>query len=217
MQIETILFDLDDTLYPSSSGIWSLIRERIDKFMVEKLNYLEHEVPSTREKLFIEFGTTLRGLESVHHIDPIEYLKFVHDIPINDYIAPNPKLNELLEMLPQKKVIFTNGDRWHAKRVTDALNITKYFEETVDIIDVSPYCKPMIESFGIAFQKLGITDLSKILLVDDNIRNVEAANNLGLKSILVSEDHQSFDPAIHRIKKIEDLDTIFPFLQIRMV
>ncbi len=216
MQIETILFDLDDTLYPGSSGIWSLIRERIDRFMVEKLNYKEQDVPSTREKLFGEFGTTLRGLESVHHIDPVDYLRFVHDIPINDFLVPNPKLNELLEMLPQQKVIFTNGDRWHAKRVTDALNITRYFERTVDIIDVTPYCKPMVEAFRLALQKLNITDPTKILLVDDNIRNIEAANNLGLKSVLVSEDGQRLDPKILQIRKIEDLESVFPFLPIKV-
>lgn len=210
MEIEIILFDLDDTLYPGSSGMWTLIRERIDAFMIEKLHYEKSEVHKTRQKLFNEFGTTLRGLESVHHIDPIEYLKFVHDIPLNDYLSPNLKLNRILEILPQKKVIFTNGDRWHALRVTDALDITRHFEETVDIIDVAPYCKPMEEAFELAFQKLEIFDPSKALLIDDNIRNIKTALKLGMKSILISDDGNTFDPDILRIKTIEDLGSIFP-------
>lgn len=214
MNIDTIIFDLDDTLYPSSSGIWALIRARIDKFMIEKLNYAEHEVPTTREKFFKEFGTTLRGLESVHHIDPVEYLKFVHEIPLNKHLFPNTQLQEILHKIPLKKVIFTNGDRWHSKRVTDRLNISHFFEETVDILDVSPYCKPMDEAFNLAFQKLGITNPNNALLIDDNIRNIQAAKRLGLNTILVSENGHNGDQDLIKIRRIEDLESVFQILDI---
>ncbi|HSM26070.1 MAG TPA: hypothetical protein VK856_14495, partial [Anaerolineaceae bacterium] len=87
--IETIIFDLDDTLYPSSAGIWSLIRERIDTFMIDRLGYDEKDVPVIRENFFQTYGTTLRGLESVHHIDANDYLEFVHNIPLVQYLNPN--------------------------------------------------------------------------------------------------------------------------------
>lgn len=207
--IETIIFDLDDTLYPSSSGIWSLIRERIDSFMINRLGYDEKEVPATREKFFRTYGTTLRGLETVHHIDPVEYLKFVHNIPLDRYLIPNHKLISVLEGIPQRKVIFTNGDRWHAKRVLDALTISKFFDEIVDILDISPYCKPMEEAFSIALEKFKIGDYNQTLLVDDNIRNIETAKKLGLKTVLVSENDHHIDLDILKIKKIEDIQLVF--------
>lgn len=209
MEIETIIFDLDDTLYPSSSGIWALIRARIDKFMIEKLDYTEENVPKAREKFFLEYGTTLRGLESVHHIDSIEYLKFVHEIPLDQFLYPNEHLQKILKNLSQRKVIFTNGDRWHSKRVTDALRISQYFDEVIDILDVSPYCKPMKQAFDIALKKLEITETKTALLIDDNLRNIQAAKKLGMKAIYVTENGHNVDKDIIKIKKIEELDQVF--------
>lgn len=210
MDVDLLLFDLDDTLYPSSSGIWSLIRERIDLFMISKLGYTRENVLSARENFFREFGTTLRGLESVHHIDPIEYLKFVHDIPINEYLLPNLQLDIMLSNIPQKKVIFTNSDRWHSKRVTDALMISDHFNEIIDIQDVSPYCKPMIESFHIAMEKLNVSNSQNILLIDDNLRNVQMAEKLGLQAVWVTENGDFQKNEIKLIRKVEDLLNIYP-------
>lgn len=210
MTVDLLIFDLDDTLYPSSSGIWSLIRERIDLFMISKLGYTHENVHSARENFFREFGTTLRGLESVHHIDSMEYLKFVHDIPIHEYLFPNSQLNSMLSNIHQKKVIFTNGDRWHSRRVTDALMISSHFDEIIDILDVSPYCKPMIESFQIMLKQLNVSDAQNILLLDDNIRNIQMAEKLGMQTVWVTENNhfQNYDGK--QIKKIEDLINNYP-------
>ncbi|MBE0684600.1 MAG: pyrimidine 5'-nucleotidase [Anaerolineaceae bacterium] len=208
--MDLLIFDLDDTLYPSSSGIWSLIRERIDLFMISKLGYSYENVHSARENFFREFGTTLRGLESVHNIDSIEYLKFVHDIPIFEYLFPNLPLDTMLANIPQRKVIFTNGDRWHTKRVTDALRISDHFDEIIDILDVSPFCKPMAESFQIAMEKLKISITQNTLLIDDNLRNVQMAGKLGLQTVWVTENSYSQKNELNQITKIEDLLSIYP-------
>ncbi len=210
MAVDLLIFDLDDTLYPSSSGIWTLIRERIDLFMISKLGYTQENVFSARENFFREFGTTLRGLESVHHIDPIEYLKFVHDISIDEYLSPNLQLERMLTKIQQRKVIFTNGDRWHARRVTDALRISHLIDEIIDIMDVSPYCKPMIESFHKAMEKLNESNSQNILLIDDNLRNVQMAEKLGMQTVWVTENGYIQKNETKQIKKIEDLLNIYP-------
>ena len=217
MKTRIILFDLDDTIYPKSSGVWSMIRERIDIFMINKLGYDQSEVKATREKFFKQYGTTLRGLESVHKIDPIEYLKFVHQIPLSEKIGPNNSLKNMLEKLPQQKVIFTNSDRWHAKRVTDILGITSQFEDVIDILDISPYCKPMSEAFQIALGKLGNPHPHEILMIDDNIRNIEMADNLGFKTIWVNDQSESDNGKIIALDKLEDLLNKYPELGYKVV
>jgi putative hydrolase of the HAD superfamily len=210
METRIILFDLDDTIYPKSSGIWSMIRERIDTFMIDNLGYDQNNVHSTRENFFKHYGTTLRGLESVHQIDPVEYLKFVHQIPLSEKIGPNSHLSTMLRKLPQKKVIFTNGDRWHAKRVTDLLEITDQFEMVIDILDISPYCKPMSEAFRITFDKLGNPQPQEILMIDDNIRNIQMADSLGMKTIWVNDQQDIDSEFIKRVDKLEDLLVKYP-------
>lgn len=186
MQLDTVIFDLDDTIYPASSGLWALIRERIDLFMTDKLNYQPEEVGHFREKFFREYGTTLRGLQITNNIDPIDYLKFVHQVPVNTLIPKNPELKEILNQIPLRKVIFTNSDRWHAKRVLEWLEITDCFDEIVDVLDVMPYCKPMKEAFNIALKKININDPTTCIMVEDSQRNLLVAKELGMVPIHVS-------------------------------
>jgi putative hydrolase of the HAD superfamily len=184
MTITTLLFDLDDTLYSPSSGIWELIGNRIELFIHNKLDYPIEEVHSLRQKLFREYGTTMRGLIELHQIDAEDYLKFVHDVPIEDLIHPDPELFELLSSLPQNKVIFTNADERHAKRVLHALGLEEIFQRIIDIHSVAPYCKPQPKAYQIALKCLDNISASSCLVIDDSPKNLETAQTLGFHTVL---------------------------------
>ncbi len=91
--IDTIFFDLDDTLYPNANGLWRAIRMRIGLYMKERLNLPEGDIPGLRRFYFEKYGTTLRGLQIHKHIDPLDYLAYVHDLPLQDYLSPAPQLH----------------------------------------------------------------------------------------------------------------------------
>src|SRR3972149_5346046 len=74
MPITTILFDLDDTLYPASSGVWKLIKDRMNIFMHEELGIPWDQIPLLRERYFREYGTTLRGLQTHYHVDVTSFV-----------------------------------------------------------------------------------------------------------------------------------------------
>src|SRR5688572_6973279 len=80
MRFTTIFFDLDDTLYPSSAGLWKNIKERIGIYMYERMHIPQEEVPTLREKYLLEYGTTMRGLQAHHKIDTEDFLAYVHDL-----------------------------------------------------------------------------------------------------------------------------------------
>lgn len=211
MNITTLIFDLDDTLYPTTTGIWSLIRDRIESFMINKLNYSPQNVSEIRSNLFLEYGTTLRGLQSLHNIDTEDYLKFVHDIPVSKLLAPNNKLREILDSYPQRKVIFTNADRWHADRILKALEVRDSFDLIIDILDVTPFCKPMSEAYEIAMHKLDLDDPSSCLMIDDNLKNINAAKIFGMETLWVSKNNsKEFSLNIPQIPIIERISTIYP-------
>ena len=65
-----ILFDLDETLYPSQSGLMAAISGLMSQYMVERLGMPPTEVPALREHYYRTYGTTLRGLQIHHGIDP---------------------------------------------------------------------------------------------------------------------------------------------------
>lgn len=187
MRFTTIFFDLDDTLYPSNTGLWHAIKERMNTYMRERMGFPEDQIAHIREKYFLQYGTTLRGLQAHHEIDTQDYLAFVHDLPLKDYLTPNPTLRSVIASLPTRNLIFTNADIHHAERVLTVLELRDLFEFIVDVNAISPYCKPMPESFQIAMKLAGETDPSKCVMIDDIHRTTRAAKEAGLFSILYNE------------------------------
>ena len=185
MAFKTLFIDLDDTLYPPSTGIGGAIGDRIDLYMVEKLKLPPEQVPELRRRLFRTYGTTLRGLEITLHIDPVDYLDFVHDVPVAQILQPDEKLHEVLSSLPQRKVILTNADQKHALRVLTALQITDCFDQIINILDISPYCKPQPDAFESALRLAGECNAGQCVLVDDGLQNLAAAHMLGFHAIRV--------------------------------
>ena len=84
MTITTIFFDLDDTLYPSNSGLWQQIKDRIGLYMLEKLHIPAGQVQTLRRQYFEQYGTTLRGLQANYPFEMLDYLAYVHDVPLAD-------------------------------------------------------------------------------------------------------------------------------------
>lgn len=184
MRFTTLLFDLDDTLYPSSTGLWHAIKDRMNVFMRERLGIPEKDIPILREQYFKMYGTTLRGLQERHHVNKDDFLAFVHDLPLKDYLTPDPVVREVIAALPTRNLIFTNADVNHARRVLTTLQLDDLFETVVDVNAVAPYCKPMPESFAIAMDLADEPDPRKCVMIDDLPRTTRAALNVGMASLL---------------------------------
>jgi pyrimidine 5'-nucleotidase len=193
MRFTTFFFDLDDTLYPNSTGLWKAIKERMNLYMRDRMGIPEDKVPILREQYFKMYGTTLRGLQARHNVDVEDYLAFVHDLPLKDYLTPNPLQREILASLPGRKLIFTNADVNHARRVLAMLNLDDLFEIIVDVNAVAPYCKPMPESFAIAQELADEPDPRKCVVIDDLPRTTRAALDVGMASILYGIDEPTPD------------------------
>ena len=193
MRFTTLFFDLDDTLYPSSTGLWPAIKDRMNLYMIERLGIPKDEVPFLREQYFKMYGTTLRGLEERHTVDRADFMAFVHDLPLQSYLAPRPIVREVIASLPTRNLIFTNADVSHARRVLTVLELEDLFETVVDVNAVSPYCKPMPESFAIAMDLADEPDPRKCVMIDDLPRTTRAALNVGMASLLYGCDKPTED------------------------
>ena len=188
MVFTTLFFDLDETLYPKGSGLWEAIRERMAGYMVQRLDLPIEEVEILRRKYFEQYGTTLRGLQKHHQVDTNEYLAYVHDLPLGNYLQPAPGLRELLTSLPQRKWIFTNADAAHARRVLATLGLSGCFEGIADIRSLDFACKPELEAYHKAMDRAGELDPSRCVLLDDSPRNLAPALALGFTTVLVGAD-----------------------------
>jgi pyrimidine 5'-nucleotidase len=211
MNFSTIFFDLDDTLYPSSTGLWGLLRERMVRYMWERMDIPQEQVLSLRREYFEKYGTTLRGLQMHHHLDVDDYLAYVHDVPLQEYLKPDPRLRQMLLSLPQHKWIFTNADFQHSQRVLTALDLEGCFEGIIDIRRNEWICKPDDEAYRRAMAIAGETFPVRCLMLDDSTRNLEPAHRLGIFTVLVGSDRS--DPAADlSISSLLDLRQALPGL-----
>jgi pyrimidine 5'-nucleotidase len=197
MRFTTIFFDLDDTLYPSHAGLWNAIKERMNDYMRERLQIPEKDVQPLREKYYLQYGTTTRGLQKHHNIDTGDFLAYVHDLPLGDYLTPNPLQRAIIASLPTRNLVFTNADIPHAQRVLTALNLNDLFPAIVDVNTVAPYCKPMRESFEIAMKIAGESDPARCVMIDDLARTTRAAREAGMFSILYHDEWTTGDADTH--------------------
>lgn len=186
MVIKHILFDLDETLYPPDTGLWPILGDRMNLYMHTRLGIPVAQVEERREAYFLTYGTSLRGLQADYGVDANDYLDFVHDVPIGSFIQKDTQLENILSELPFNKVIFTNSNRKHTQRVLDALGIRQFFSMVIDVVDMEPYCKPQTGAFEVAMQLVNDDHPENYLLVDDLLRNINTALNLGMEAILVS-------------------------------
>lgn len=207
MQFSTLFFDLDATLYSPSNGLWDEIRNRIFQYMREEIGLPQEEIPAIRDRYWKTYGTTLEGLRIHHQTDPDDYLDYVHNIPLEQYLSPDSDLMALLADLPQDLWVFTNADRRHAEAVLQVLGIREHFSGIVDLLAMDFVIKPKPEAYSIAQKMAGEVDPARCILFDDLIANLHGAKRHGFTTVLVGEngpvEGADFQlSSIHRIREV---------------
>lgn len=212
MTYTTLLIDLDETVYSSACGVWEAISVRMEQYMHEQLHLPLEEIPSIRKTLYQQYGTTLHGLQMTRHVDAHEFNKYVHDVPLEKFLKPDPELRDVLLQYSQRKLIFTNADRNHATRVLHHLHLDDCFDAIIDIYDIAPYCKPMPEAFLTAVKITGCPSAEECVFIDDSPRNLSSARQVGMFTIQVGQPKPGFQHPLSTahvcISRLHDLPSV---------
>jgi putative hydrolase of the HAD superfamily len=168
--VETWVFDLDNTLYPHHVNLWQQVDARIRDYIAEFLKVTHEEAFRVQKDYYKRYGTSMRGLMTVHGMAPDDFLDFVHQID-HSPLEPNPALGAALEKLPGRKLILTNGTRKHADAVMQRLAVHTHFEDVFDIIAAE------LEPNGV--------DPAKAAMFEDLARNLSVPHALGMTTVLV--------------------------------
>ena len=183
VDIETWIFDLDNTLYPTSCRLFDQIHDRMTRFIVERFE-LSPEAALVRQKAYFrEHGTTLRGLMVVDRIDPEDFLAYVHELDLA-CVPPDPVLAAALSALPGRKIVHTNGSTRHAERLLDHLGIAAAFCGIVDIAAAGFEPKPALAGYLELLKRHDVTP-GTALMVEDIARNLIPAAALGMTTAWV--------------------------------
>jgi putative hydrolase of the HAD superfamily len=184
--MDTILFDLDNTLYPPERKLFSLIDLRINRYMSEVVGIPPGKVDSLRRYYWERYGVTLQGLIRHYDTDPEDYLEYVHDVDVAACLKPDEDLRQSLEQLPMRKAIFTNGSKSYARRVLTTLGISDLFEEIFDIRVASYLPKPFPDPYCKVLEHLDVQG-SCCVMVEDSTENLRTAKELGMGTVLVGQ------------------------------
>ena len=183
LDIETWIFDLDNTLYHSSINLFDQIDKRMCDYVSKFLEIPASDAYKVQKSFFREHGTTLRGMMECHNMDPKPYLDYVHDINFSN-IKVDGVMANALGALPGRKIIFTNATKNYAQRVIKCLQIETHIESIFDIIDAGYIPKPAPKIYSDFISKYNI-DPKKAIMVEDMARNLLPAANLGMKTVWV--------------------------------
>lgn len=181
--IRTWIFDLDNTLYPSSARLFDQIDARMTGYIADKFDVDLVEARRIQKGYFHAHGTTLAGLMAEHDVDPHAFLDHVHDIEM-DVLEENAPLAAAIAKLPGRKLVFTNADTPYASKVLAKLGLGESFEAIHDVHAMDLIPKPQASAYAGLCAAFDLDPLT-CLFAEDMARNLAPAKAIGMTTLWV--------------------------------
>ena len=202
--VSTWVFDLDNTIYPANQSLFPRVANRMIDWIEERFDIDRKGAEELKNRLFLEYGTTMNGLSCEYSVDPEDFLSYVHDIDLSD-LSYDEELDSGIRALPGKKYIYTNGTVLHAKRILEAFGIEQHFESIFDIFASNHLPKPAMQPYKDFLAKYKINPKQSVM-IEDMACNLEPAAQLGMKTIWLMAKHSwakkgATEPYVHYIAK----------------
>jgi len=203
--INTWIFDLDNTLYSADSGIFQQVHRLMGEFISKNLNIDLTEAKKLQSKYYKQHGTTLRGMIDNHGTNPDHFLEEVHKL---DYsiVGPNDLLNKELQKLKGRKIIYTNANKQHVINVLERIDLTNFFDEIFDIKMANYIPKPEIKPYEQIIDLFNINPKSSAMF-DDIARNLVPAKKVGFTPVWIDAGYENFSDDIKSSKNYLDYET----------
>ncbi len=203
-EVETWIFDLDNTLYPVTERLLADIDRHIGVFVAGFLGVDPTEARRIQKHYFREYGLTLRGLMVEHGLDPARYFDHMDRTDLAD-VAPAPELAAALGRLPGRRIVYTNSSARHAELVLGRLGMQGVFEAVVDITACDYVPKPSIEPMREMCRRLALAP-TRAAMVDDIVRNLVPAEALGMATVWMHTDaewarDETAGPHVHHVTR----------------
>lgn len=188
--VTTWIFDLDDTLYSPEVRLFDQIEQRMTDYVMRELRVDAAQANHLRDHYWRSHGTTLSGLMAEHQIDPLPYLREVHDIDFSRLQA-DPDLAALIVALPGRKIVHTNGDTQYAARVLHHRGLGG-FDEIHGIDSTGFLPKPGPQAYAAVIAASGF-DPTTAAMFEDDPRNLAVPHDLGMRTVLVGASRHGPD------------------------
>lgn len=200
--VDTLIFDIDDTLYPSSCGLSEHRMAQVTPaFMVERLGFNSTEMAAALLHEYLQrYHSTLKGLAVAEEEGRLPKHFRQEDLGaywathcgFDRFMGPNLALQKALRSLQDevgmKLVAFTNAPRAYAVRTLEVLGVKDLFadERIFAVEDVMPACKPERAAFDQVLDSVGSRPARSVMF-EDSMKNIRACHEMGMQTVLVQE------------------------------
>lgn len=184
--VDVWIFDLDNTLYDASSGVFPQIDRNMRRFLMAEFGLDEAKAHAYQKELYRDYGTTLSGLMVRHGLKPERFLDHVHDIDVTE-LAADAALAAALRRLPGRKAIFTNASRAHAENVAARLGVLDQFDAIFDIVSADYRPKPDPLGYDRVLNHYAAKG-ARAAMFEDIKRNLKPAAAMGMTTVWIAND-----------------------------
>mmetsp|Transcript_48499 Transcript_48499/g.80369 ORF Transcript_48499/g.80369 Transcript_48499/m.80369 type:complete len:289 (+) Transcript_48499:48-914(+) len=199
--VTTLIFDIDDTLYPVSCGFTEhRLNDVLISYMVERLGFESREEASElRTEYFRKYHSSIKGLavatkegrlpKPFDEADCAAY--WAEYCQFTKYLKPDPAFVQALGTLQEaglKFIAFSNSPRQYAINCLQALGVKDFFPDgqVFGVDDLLPLCKPEKAAFEKVLGSVGARP-EEAVMFEDSMKNIRACKALGLHTVLINE------------------------------
>ena len=185
-----MVFDLDGTLYPLSSGLGEDCQCRVYDFFCHKLNVSREEAQDISKRLLQKYPYESQGVEKELGISEEEFIEYICRTDVNS-LKENKELATALAKLPQRKFIFTDSTVSHSLDVLNKIGIrADVFEKIYDAKQGGYVYKQGVEAFK-KFCEFCKIYPEESLMFEDSCKSLSLAKEAGFKTVQISENGQT--------------------------
>jgi putative hydrolase of the HAD superfamily len=165
---------------------------------------------AVRQAYYGYYGSSIGGVLRHCQVDASELIDFVHDLPLEDHLSPDPQLANTLSSLPGRKFVFTNAPAEYTWRALHALAVDRCFDGVFDIYFGGLEGKPSPAVYEKVLATLG-WPTGMCWLVDDSLVNLLPAKALGCRTVWITPDGKA--PPIYVDQTIRHLAELLDILK----
>ncbi len=185
-EAKIIIFDFDGTLYPSSAGIESQIKQRFRMCAQKRLNLPEKDVQKLLHQYRTEYRSSILGLQEHHKVDPFEFYEELYGSLDVSMMFPKPNLRRALEHLARRVplYVFSNSNRSFVLRGLSHLGLQDHIANVFTVEDNNFIRKPHREVYAATIKRLDVPP-EDIWMFDDIPSSLKTAKEVGFCTVLV--------------------------------
>ncbi|KAF4658047.1 hypothetical protein FOZ61_005884 [Perkinsus olseni] len=212
-----LFLDCDDTLYwKDRREVGRLLTQNIGKYIHQNFGLDS----SAGYSLYSKYGTCVKGLIEEGYIakdDDAEIARYFDEThalnELRDLVPPDSAVRQMVSRLGVPTWVLTVGPMQHCLRCLTFLGIRDLLPNVIDTAMCNFETKRKSPCYRIAMNIAGVSDPSACILVDDSPANLEAAKQVGWRTVLVNPDgalQGPFPGVDYVIDNVTLLPTVLP-------